>query len=193
MKKIACWAGLAALASLGLSACSAIPGAPDEKIIGIVTASTVDYGDPLESMVPPQPSLYRLKEGQTTHAVIDQFEHIRRCAPDKTQCREGTAKLTSSVFVASISRLSAVVDIAATFEVEPRPDASRPGTQAADAALLPALREHQDYRRALALEYGKPQVIALAYGVTWTVCVSRLDHAQVPLEKACRDLSSASH
>jgi hypothetical protein len=162
-------------------------------MVGIVTTSNIANDDAPRGSAVARRAAFALAGGDKATSSMDLYEAIRRCDPGKTVCHTGVAKLTSSVFIASISNSSALVDVSATFDVGPREGIPAPGSRQADSTAQAALWAHKDFREAMALEYGKPKTIAFDYGATLTVCLSHLDRFQMPLDKTCNPPAEAVH
>lgn len=193
MKNTLRLAGCALTAAITLSACGLVPTKADNKMVGIVTTSNIANDDASRGGALARRTLFALAGGDKATSSLDLYEAIRRCDPGKNVCHTGVAKLTSSVFVASISDSSALVDVSATFDVGPREGGSAAGSRQADSAAQAALRAHKDFREAIALEYGKPKTITFDYGATLTVCLSHLDRFQMPLDRTCNSMAEAAH
>jgi hypothetical protein len=193
MKNTLRLAGCALTAAITLSACGLAPTKSDNKMIGVVTTSAIANDDAPQGVSYPRRATFALADGDKATSSLDLYEAIRRCDPGRNVCHSGVAKLTSSVFIASISPNSALVDVSATFDVGPREGVSAAGLRQADSIAQAALKAHKDFRAAMALEYGKPKTITFDYGATLTVCLSRLDRFQMPLDKTCNPLVEAAH
>jgi len=192
MKNTLRLAGCALTAAMTLSACGLAPIQSDNRMVGIVTTSSIANDDAPQGVALSRRAMFSLAGGDKATSSLDLYEAIRWCDPGRKVCHTGVAKLTSSVFIASISHSSALVDVSATFDVGPREGISVPGSRQVDSTAQAALRAHKDFREAVALEYGKPKTITFAYGATLTVCLSHLDRFQMPLDKTCNAPAEAA-
>ena len=192
MKNTLRLAGCAVTAAITLCACGLAPTKSDNKMVGIVTTSNIANDDAPQGIALARRATFALAGGDKATSSLDLYEAIRRCDPGRTVCHTGVAKLTSSVFIASISNSSALVDVSATFDVGPREGIPAPGSRSADSSVQAALRAHKDFREAMTLEYGKPKTITFDYGATLTVCLSHLDRFQMPVDKTCNPLAEAT-